>query len=136
MAWKAHFSNIPLCPATGQRLNATPDCGRRVTPDITLSASWTNNSIDSMRPLTPLGRYAGVPPVTTAYKTAAGFFEDEELPYKTLRKDTEDLAPCFPKTGRHSAELARLKWLGLGHILGHQERGLAVLIPPQHNLGV
>lgn len=33
----------------------------------------------SVRPLTPLGRCAGVPPVMTAYKTAAGLFEDREF---------------------------------------------------------
>jgi hypothetical protein len=38
----------------------------------------------SMRPLTPLGRCAGVPPVMTAYKTAAGVFESQEFPHEAF----------------------------------------------------
>ncbi|KIW64166.1 hypothetical protein PV04_09119 [Phialophora macrospora] len=37
-----------------------------------------------LRPLTPLGRCAGVPPAIAAYKTAAGVFEDQEFPHKTF----------------------------------------------------
>lgn len=36
----------------------------------------------SMRPLTPLG--AGVPPIITAYKTAAGVFEDWKFPHEAF----------------------------------------------------
>ncbi|KIW81841.1 hypothetical protein Z517_04867 [Fonsecaea pedrosoi CBS 271.37] len=36
----------------------------------------------SIRPLTPLGKCAGVPPVVTAHKTAAGVFEGLEFPHK------------------------------------------------------
>ncbi|KAH0834571.1 hypothetical protein FOPE_03683 [Fonsecaea pedrosoi] len=36
----------------------------------------------SIRPLTPLGKCAGVPPVVTARKTAAGVFEGLEFPHK------------------------------------------------------
>ncbi|OAG43198.1 hypothetical protein AYO21_02484 [Fonsecaea monophora] len=36
----------------------------------------------SIRPLTPLGKCIGVPPVTTAHKTAAGRFEGLEFPHK------------------------------------------------------
>lgn len=38
----------------------------------------------SIRPLTPLGSCAGVPPVITAYKTAAGFLVDREFPHEAF----------------------------------------------------
>ncbi|KAK5215065.1 hypothetical protein LTR72_011851, partial [Exophiala xenobiotica] len=38
----------------------------------------------SVRPLTPLGKCAGVPPVMTVHKTAAGVFEDREFPQKAF----------------------------------------------------
>lgn len=37
-----------------------------------------------MRPLTPLGRCAGVPSITMAYKTAAGVFEDRKFPHEAF----------------------------------------------------
>lgn len=37
-----------------------------------------------IRPLTPLGRCAGVPPVIAAYKTAAGVFEGQEFPHQSF----------------------------------------------------
>lgn len=36
------------------------------------------------RPLTPLGRCAGVPPAIASYKTAAGVFEGQEFPHKAF----------------------------------------------------
>lgn len=38
----------------------------------------------NIRPLTPLGKCAGVPPVMTVYKTATGFFEEGKFPHKTF----------------------------------------------------
>ncbi|OAP59079.1 hypothetical protein AYL99_06377 [Fonsecaea erecta] len=38
----------------------------------------------SVRPLTPLGKCVGVPPLMTVYKSAGGVFQDREFPHKAF----------------------------------------------------